>query len=88
MSDDTVVRFPVEKVHPNLIGGREVWDQREPPEAMVHAVCPWMRRGDETRCMHCPPWEDDPDHGKVRRGCYGIAAEVCRVVFAMQARST
>lgn len=87
MSDD-VIQFPREKVYPNTVDGYEVWAQAEPPSAMVWAVCPWMRRGDESRCMHCPQWEVDPDYGQVQRGCYGIAAEVCRVVFSMQRRGS
>lgn len=86
MSDD-VIPFPVEKIFPRTVRGHEVWAQPEPPQEMVWAVCPYARmHDDEPRCSHCPPWEEDPDHGKMRRGCYGIAAEICRIVFAMQAR--
>lgn len=84
-----VVKFPVEKIYPNTVGGREVWDQTEPPQEMVWAVCPYIRlSAEESRCNHCPPWEEDPDYGKMRRGCYGLAAEACRVVFAMQNRKS
>jgi hypothetical protein len=72
--------------HPRTIKGKEIWDQDEPAPEMVWAVCPWLLRGDETNCAHCPTWENDPDHGQVQRGCYGLAAEACRVVFAMQKR--
>lgn len=86
MSD--VVKFPGERVFPNTVGGHEVWKQDDPQQEMVWAVCPYTRMHlDETRCHHCPPWEQDEDYGEMRRGCYGIAAEVCRIVFAMQARA-
>lgn len=82
-----ITKFPVEKVHPEIVGAREIWDQAEPPQEMVWAICPHVRsREDESRCHHCPPWEEDPDYGKMRRGCYGMAAETCRIVFAMQSR--
>lgn len=81
-----ITKFPVEKVYPPIVRGREIWDQAEPPPEMVWAVCPWMRKYlDDSRCNHCPRQEED-DYGPMQRGCYGIAAEVCRVVFAMQKR--
>lgn len=84
-----ITEFPIERVYPNLVDGREVWAQDEPPTEMVWAVCPWMRsHHDESRCHHCPRYETHPDYGQMQRGCYGIAAEVCRVVFAMQRRNT
>jgi len=30
--------------------------------------------------------EIDERYGEMRRGCYGMAAEACRIVFAMQNR--
>lgn len=87
MSDD-VIKFPVERVYPNVIGGNEIWAQADPPDMMVWAVCPWVRsREEDSRCLRCPSWESDPIYGAMRRGCYGMAAEVCRIVFAMQARA-
>lgn len=83
-----IVKFPIEKVHRNSIDGCDVWAQPEPPPEMVWAVCPWLRSlHDESRCHHCPRFEQDPDYGEMQRGCYGNAAEVCRVVFAMQNRA-
>lgn len=86
----TVTKFPVKKVFPHAVKGREVWAQDEPPQEMVWAVCPYTRSftGDDDRCKHCPTFENDPDHGQVQRSCYGMAAETCRVVFAMQKRKS
>lgn len=87
----TVTKFPVEKVYPDAVGGREVWAQTEPSQEMVWAICPYTRsnqhaiKGDN-RCLHCPRYEEDPDYGLMSRGCYVMAAEACRIVFAMQAR--
>lgn len=83
----SVVEFPKEKVYPKLLGGREIWDQAEPPSEMVWEVCPYTRSHD-AGCKHCPRFEDDKDYGPMQRGCYGMAAEVCRVVFAMQKRES
>lgn len=84
----TVMKFPLEKVHPAIVDGREIWKQQEPPEEMVWAVCPHLRvHHDESRCHHCPRYERHPDYGEVQRGCYGLAAETCRIVFAMQRRA-
>lgn len=83
-----VTQFPLEKVYPNSVKGKEIWAQKEPPSEMVWAVCPWMRQhNDDSRCRRCPRFEEDPDYGQMQRGCYGMAAEVCRVVFAMQNRA-
>jgi hypothetical protein len=83
-----ITKFPVEKVYPPTVGGREVWDQKDPPDEMVWAVCPYTRHApDDTRCHHCPRLETDPDYGEVQRGCYGMAAEACRIVFAIQSRA-
>lgn len=82
-----IIKFPVEKVFPPEVRGHEIWAQAEPPQEMVWAICPWMRmRSDDSRCRRCPRYETDPEYGEMQRGCYGIAAEVCRVVFAMQNR--
>lgn len=64
---------------------KQIWKQREPPEEMVWAVCPYLRSHmDDTECKNCPQWEEHELHGKCQRGCYGLAAEACRIVFAMQ----
>jgi hypothetical protein len=73
------------KVHPPTVRGKEVWAQKEPPKEMVWAVCPYTRSAGDG-CLHCPTWQKDKTYGPVQRGCYGMAAEACRVVFAMQAR--
>jgi len=53
---------------------------------MVWELCPYTRYEPLKRCEQCPQWEDDPQHGKVQRGCYMLAAEACRVVTAMERR--
>lgn len=81
-----IVNFPVEKTYPKAVDGKEVWDQQEPPPEMVWAMCPYTD-GRLSDCRHCPKWLTDEDGDTVSRGCYVFAAEACRVVFAMQARS-
>lgn len=83
----TVVKFPAEKVYPRMVEPREIYAQEEPPDEMVWAVCPYMRQTADYRCLHCPKFEHDEHYGPVQRGCYGIAAEACRIVFAMQKRA-
>lgn len=81
----TVIKFPRLKRYPQTVSGKEVWAQEEPPTKMVWEVCHYTNSNNEC-CAHCPQWEDDPDYGKVQRGCYTRAAEACRIVFAMQNR--
>lgn len=84
-----IVQFPGEKVYPNLVKGEEIHRQPEPTEEMVWAVCPWLRaHQDDSRCRHCPAWFEEPNYGTMRYGCYGMAAETCKVIFAMQARAS
>ena len=79
-----VTQFPVRKVYPPVVGAREMYDQAEPTDEMVWAVCPWLRtHRDESRCHRCPQWEEDETYGPVQRGCYALASEACRIVFAM-----
>lgn len=88
MTND-VLKFPREKVYPPIVRGKEMWEQDEPPDEMVWAVCPHLRivsPVEDSRCHRCPKWEDDEDYGKCQRMCYGLAAEVCKIVFAMQKR--
>lgn len=85
---DKVVPIPVRKIYPDEVRGKEVWDQVIPPDEMVWAVCPYLRmHQEESRCHHCPEFEEDEHYGPVQRGCYSFAAEACRVVFAMQRRA-
>jgi hypothetical protein len=85
----SVTKLDVQFRRAPQVSPREIWDQAEPPPEMVWEVCPYLRGHlDESRCQQCPPWEDDPAHGKVSRGCYGLAGEVCRIVFAMLVRHT
>jgi len=85
-----VIKFPKKRTYHRIVTGREVWDQKEPSSEMVWEVCPYTRSrrsiDDQDGCLHCPRYEEDPDCGKVQRGCYAMAAEACRVVFAMQKR--
>ena len=77
--------LPVRYRRPRSLTGKEIWDAPAPPAEMVWEVCPYLRlHEDDPRCRQCPQWEDDPGYGKVQRGCYGLAEEACRVVFAMR----
>lgn len=80
-----IVDGKIEKRFPRTVRGEEVWAQDKPPNEMVWAICPYIRANLE-RCRHCPEWEEDPDHGTIQKGCYTLAAEACRIVFAMQSR--
>ena len=83
------IKFPKKRVYPRIVGAKEMWAQDEPPDEMVWAICPQLRcagNTDDYRCHQCTKWENDKDYGKVQRMCYGLAAETCRIVFAMQAR--
>ena len=80
-----VEKIPVRFKRPRTLTGREMWDAPEPPPEMVWEVCPYLRMNAEHEgCQQCPTWEEDSDYGKVQRGCYGLAAEACRIVMAMQ----
>lgn len=49
---------------------------REPTPEMVWAVCDnCPDRPADRSCNHCPTWEQDPNYGKVQRGCYALARE-------------
>lgn len=86
-----VIKIPVKKRYPRTVRGKEIWNQAEPSESMVWEICPYIRSNLEN-CNHCPRWEFDEvaarytKDGIVQRGCYGLADEACRIVFAMQKR--
>lgn len=66
------------------VDGAEIYTQPKPPDEMVWAICPWVQRH-YGQCEKCPEYQ--PINGEmVQRGCYAMAEEACRVVFAMQAR--
>lgn len=71
-----------------IVSGREVSSQRDPSDEMVWAICPWLRtHQDGGECKRCPRWEErGRDDGPYQRGCYALAKEACKVVFAMQRR--
>lgn len=76
-----VIESGIERTFPPSINAREIWAEDEPPAEMVWEVCRYTSmRG---ACRHCPRVEHDEDLGEVQRGCYGLAAEVCRIVSAM-----
>jgi hypothetical protein len=84
---DSITKFPTRYRRPRQVRGREIYQQAEPEPEMVWEVCPYLRMHmEEDRCAQCPPWHQDPDYGTMQHGCYGLAAEVCRIVFAIQAR--
>lgn len=78
----TVVDIRDRYRRPRQIKGKEIWESPEPSDLMVWEVCPYLRNNEG--CSECPSWEHDEHHGKVRRGCYMLAAEACRVVMAVQ----
>ena len=83
----SVEKFPQRFRHPAIVKAAEMYAQPQPSDEMVWAICPHLRSSsDDNRCSHCPKYEDDPAYGKTQRMCYGLAREVCMIVFAMQAR--
>lgn len=45
--------------------------------SIIHAMCPYLRNF--RPCKNCPEWEEDERHGKIKRGCYGVAEEVMNI---------
>lgn len=82
-----VIQSGIERRHHREIRGKEIWAQQEPTQEMIWDVCPYIRTKLD-RCRHCPPWREDKHYGKVKDGCFMMAAEVCRIVFARQKRET
>jgi hypothetical protein len=85
--NENLIKFPKAYRHKRTISGREIWDVPKPPNNMIWEICPYIYSRDLEGCNHCPEWEEDPVHGKVQRGCFGLAEEVCRIIFAMQQKS-
>lgn len=82
-----VAALPVRKVFPKIVSAEEMHAQPDPTDEMVWAVCPHLRAHlEESRCHRCPRWEEDETYGKLQRGCFGLANEACKIVFAMQER--
>lgn len=86
-----LTKLPVEFKHRSC--KPDIWSVPDPPPEMVWEVCRYTRQGDNRgRCKHCPAVIDDPDdhivssYGPYVEGCYQMAQEACRVVFAMQKR--
>ena len=52
------------------------------PDETVWAVCPYMDGHGLADCERCPEWEEEPGHGRVKRGCRMMAEEVCRIACA------
>lgn len=80
-----VVPIPVKKRFPRSVKSKEVWAQERPPDEMVWEICPYIRNNLD-KCCHCPHSYEDPTYGPMSDGCYVLAAESCRIVFAMQKR--
>jgi hypothetical protein len=79
--------IPVEYRKPSILTGREIWDSPEPSEAMVHEVCKYTRgTGGPLSCRGCPRTVQDEHYGSMTLGCFGWAAEACRVMMAVQRR--
>jgi len=84
----SVVKLNVTYRRPRKVRGKEIWAQSEPPSEMVWEICPYVKHHpNDYHCMQCPAWFEDPTYGTFQRGCYGMAAEVCRIIFAMQVRN-
>jgi hypothetical protein len=77
---------PIVKKHKQVVSVQEMFAQGEDmPEAMVWDMCRYTKspRPDEDNpCKECPRWEEDPNYGKVQRGCFGMAQEACRYAMA------
>lgn len=60
----------------------EIWAEPEPPMAMVHAICNYVqhKHPEFEKCLKCKTVRPDG----TQTMCYGMAAETCRVVTAMQ----
>ena len=82
-----VTRLPVRFKYPRTVDGREIWGQVEPPDEMVWEICPYVGTAHLEGCEHCPKFEwDEECQENIQRGCYGLAQEACRIVFAMLKR--
>lgn len=78
-----VTRLPVAYRRRRTVSGKEVWGTDEPSDAMVWEVCPYLRNLEP--CQQCPRWKDSA-YGLEQCGCFGLAAEACRIVMAIQKR--
>lgn len=86
MPNATITKLPTRGI-PSPVSTREKWDAPEPNDRQVWAVCPYLRNRDFKRCMGCPAWEDDPEYGRMKRGCRALAEETCRAVEATRKES-
>lgn len=78
---------PARHSHKEVVSTREMFAQPEPSEQQVWALCPYIRgMQHDFTCLHCPNWVDDPEHGRVMRGCFAMTREACRVVHAVLKR--
>lgn len=76
----TVIKLPTSGIPFKQVSAKEIWAAPEPNDRQVWGVCPYLRKLE--RCAGCPAWEDDNDHGPVKRGCRALAEEVCRIAMA------
>ena len=75
-----------------LVEPKDIHAQGRQPMELVWEVCPYLKVGKvcpylkvgkyDQPCQKCPEWEDEPTYGKVQRGCYALAEEVCQLVRA------
>lgn len=80
----TIVDIRERYRRPTEITPAEIHASPEPSELMVWEVCPYLRNLEG--CQQCPSSKVEEGFGEVRRGCYGLAVEVCRIVMAVQRR--
>lgn len=83
-----VTRLPVKRRLRMSATPQEIWSQPAPPDDMVWSMCAHRR---SEPCQGCPAFEEDDGSGGLpcagfTRGCYGLAQEACRLVFALQAK--
>lgn len=84
----SVIKLDVRYRRPRTVRGREIYTQPKPSSEMVWEICPYLRMHcKEDRCSQCPEEFEDETYGTMIHGCYGLAEEVCRIIFAMQARN-
>jgi hypothetical protein len=83
---DKVTPLPVKFRHRRTVEAKEIGRQPKPSNEMIWEICPYLTGRDLEPCDHCPAWEEDLDHGKVYRLCFGLAEEVCKIIFAVQKR--
>lgn len=86
----SVIKFPTKdkpKHRSQIVRARELYCQGDMPEQMVWDMCAYTKQyPTDTACKECTRFEEDPDVGKVQRGCFTMAQEACRLAMAWAER--